>query len=723
MTATASTTDNIAATGVTAEKAPFDAFGILYYPVYDARSDYDGIELGDDDMAWALTALANLDDTAYTLSLGSLHALAAYHHHVAEAQASDNPVIRNAAPKLVVNPLADVLRLVPDVTATPMYPDFPTQVMEMDEATYRYHQAMHYASTYGVELVAGLLGLNVTVTQGWLPDVEETEKTERDEPVAQKTVLNVVMDRETLLSVVSARFAKATRMHPAELETASLLIASGEVPPFAKIAFHENMIAMVTDASEGTSAQLADTLAAVCQHPGDLLKAIRAVIDHNGKGHLATRQKKAFCAAFESFGERLIAENIADAGSRVREITNYLSVARFGGEHLRRAISLVESGQVRSWGSRVEEAWSKTGETGFVPLLDFYDDRPGLLMRSLTRLVKAGCDINLLAERVISHADEYSLPTVVRNLAIMTSLDDRENASVPTLVPGRNPDVHTVETEHRAAYDAIAPILLRVLMTKLQGLDTPLRGKRVLLDTADISLVGSVIMPNDTGDTGTAWPPAGIAYDVPGDKTVRFFTFWDDRGSHVDVDLHFHAYMKTGNVAHIGWNGDKAISGMVMSGDITTSTNSVEYLDIDFAAARKAGVSHVYQQCVIFSGRPSWKDIETCYSGATVVSSTGARTVLYDRRNLLFRDDMTGTDRSMDYAFIDVANGYVRILRGTRFPFNRTRFTLEAYLRALFEAQGATVVSDPEDADIEVCVGRSEKEGVISLFDENFYVG
>ena len=41
----------------------------------------------------------------------------------------------------------------------------------MDEATFRYNQVMHYFSTYGVELIAGMLGLDVSVGQGWMPDV------------------------------------------------------------------------------------------------------------------------------------------------------------------------------------------------------------------------------------------------------------------------------------------------------------------------------------------------------------------------------------------------------------------------------------------------------------------------------------------------------------------------------------------------------------------------
>ena len=51
-----------------AKKAPFEAFGILYYPLFAHRADLEGVELDDADMAWAVTANANLDGTGYTLS-------------------------------------------------------------------------------------------------------------------------------------------------------------------------------------------------------------------------------------------------------------------------------------------------------------------------------------------------------------------------------------------------------------------------------------------------------------------------------------------------------------------------------------------------------------------------------------------------------------------------------------------------------------------------------
>ncbi|MBQ6411124.1 MAG: hypothetical protein IJI16_04155, partial [Atopobiaceae bacterium] len=50
-----------------APRTPFNAFGILYYPLFRTRADLPHA-LDDEDMTWAVTANVNLEGTGYTLS-------------------------------------------------------------------------------------------------------------------------------------------------------------------------------------------------------------------------------------------------------------------------------------------------------------------------------------------------------------------------------------------------------------------------------------------------------------------------------------------------------------------------------------------------------------------------------------------------------------------------------------------------------------------------------
>ncbi len=764
-----------------ARTAPFEAFGILYYPLFLHRADLEGDVLDDADMAWAVTANANLEGTGYTLSQPSIIALAAFHHCLSPLAANTGflPVAESLTEQSV-NPLADLQRLVPDVTAAPMYPDFPSQVMSMDEATFRYHQSVHYLSTYGVERVAGLCGLDVTVGEGWLPNAASTTKTRSDIQLVPPKVLHVVLTVEDMRAVVEARLARATRMHPAEIQTTLEVFADsddGAEVCFPKVAFHENMMELIRVASEGDSATLARIAGGFAQHPGDLLKATLYLAKSNDTGRLATRQKKGLCRAFERFSSQSIARNMVDAGKRERRATNYLSVARFAGPRLREGCELVWSGKVVSWAARVEQLWQAV-EAAKVPasepvqgepvltthisplparlrnafarlvrptaqsnpgfavanpgdsaandtlnqawraLLAHYGMRPGMLLRSLARLIKHGCPDDLLKAEVLSHATSYSLPTLVRTLTIMSETMPRYRLST-----SGHASFQLAETNDASTDDRLCALLRELVSLRLRALDTPLKGKRVYLDTAGVSLVGSILVPNDTGNTSTAWPPIGMAWDLPNDRMVRFFTFWDERRRRVDVDLHFVGLKKNGEPVNVGWNAEFKTECMVTSGDITTSHNSVEYLDAHMGKACEEGVMLVVQKQHIFCGAKRWGDISTCYSGALVVGETDASVRLYDARNLLFRDDLTGEGTHMSYAVVNFPGHYLRILRGANLPLGDVDFSLGDYLATLLDAQDASLVIDPEDAEVRVCVGRSDDPSVISLCDQGFYVG
>lgn len=765
-----------------ARKAPFEAFGVLYYPLYARRSDLEGAALDDADMAWAVTANANLEGTGYTISQASTLTLAAFHHRLSPLVANTSFLpIAEGLTEHGVNPLADLQRLAPDISATPMYPDFPSQVMSMDEATFRYHQVLHYASTYGVEQVAGLCGLNVTVGEGWLPDVASTSKTRSDEAIVSPKVLHVVLTVEDMYAVVKTRLTRATRMHPAEIQATLEVftdLGDGKAVDFPRVAFHENMMELIRVASEDGSTTLARIAGGLAQHPGDLLKATLHLVKSHETGHLATRQKKGLCRAFERFSAMSIARNIVDAGKKERRAINYLSVARFAGPHLREGCELVWSGKVVSWATRVEQLWqaveaaktptplpapeqhdpvltthksplperlrnafahlvrptapSKAKPAANEPsgiaandaldqawraLLVHYGTRPGMLLRSLTRLLKHGCPNDLLRTEVLSHSTNYALPTLVRTLTIMSEIAPRYR-----LATSGYASFQVTAASDAAVDKRLCALMRELVLLRLRKLDTPFKGKRVYLDTAGISLVGSILMPNDTGNTGTAWPPIGLAWDLPSDQTVRFFTFWDERRTRVDVDLHFVGIMKNGKHVNVGWNSQLKTAGMVTSGDITTSHNSVEYLDAHMGRALEEGVLLVVQKQHIYCGAKRWGDISTCYSGALVVHDTSADVKLYDARNLLFRDDLTGAGTRMAYAVVNFSGHYLRILRGADMPLGDVEFCLGDYLAALLEAQDTTLVVDPEDADVRLCVGRSDDPSVVSLFDEGFYL-
>ena len=144
-------------------------------------------KLTEENLVRAMTVNEELRAIGYTLSAGDVVAL---------AQSADADTLA-----------ARVREYAGDVKAKPMYPDFPSQVMELDEAVFRFHQLLHYFSTYGIEDLTG-----VPVTRGWLPEMQDTEKTESDDTLLEAKVLGLIDISEQYLCPAERILGKTERM-------------------------------------------------------------------------------------------------------------------------------------------------------------------------------------------------------------------------------------------------------------------------------------------------------------------------------------------------------------------------------------------------------------------------------------------------------------------------------------------------------------------------------
>lgn len=720
---------------VTADRSAFDAYNILYYPLFGDNEHGSAVfssEVFDNatepsvqDCALALAVQENLEATSYTLSQNAIETLARTFCALRGIGGD------NFANKMI-DPSKDVRSFCPDdAMGQPMYPDFPTQVLAIDEDEFRSHQLTHYFSTYGIEALAGFLGIDMTVREGWMPDVEVTDKVRDGGNEIEKHVLDIIVSQDAMAHRVERDFSRSARMSAPAIELALKLFADDVLDKnvLASIAFHENMMQLIIAASDKDSASLQDVLEAVCQHPGDVFKAVLEIAQAHEKNHLSTKNKKAICRALATFDKQAIASNMADLSRRGEKAANMLSLARFGNEKVRQAVELVRSGEVRSYASRLESAWEQYesgNDSGAEKLLALYDMRPGVMFRALGRLVDAGVSITTIEDMLTKHADDFSIATLVQFVTVMTGIDTASTRDWSgRVIDSAEDDARRSEKATRNA--KLASIVTPILAERMGKIDNfEGANKKVFIDTCGFSLVGSVIVPNEIGNASGAYPPAGMAFDIPSDKTLRFFTFWNDASDRVDVDLHFHYMCEDGRSGSAGWNAGFRDDGMVFSGDIVTSIDSAEYLDVDMVKALNAGVTDIYQLQHVYT-RQEWKDIETCFSGALIIGDTAPDTKLYQSQNVLFHDDMNGSGNSMNYAMIDVPNHFVRILRGAKLPYRHTEFTLEIFVNMFLEAQGCEIVDSIDDADVVLAVGRAEAdeiEGkkVISLLDNNFFV-
>lgn len=709
---------------IKANRKAFDAYNILYYPMFGENGLYPNIDVKEtvtpstEDYAKALTVQDNLSSTPYALSERAIAALSQVY-----------ALMRVNGIDGVIDPRKDIADIVPDAPlSTPMYPDFPTQVLEISEEQFRLDQITHYMSTYGVEMMAfALFGAQVNVEHGWMPDVEATEKTRDDESLVEKHIVDIVLSPAAMAAVVSADLGRPKRMSEPACALASELFGSGAIGAVG-VAFHENMMEIIRAAADTSSAELVSVCASLTQHPGDIFKAILWCCEKNGKNHIQTKTKKGFCRALEAYDVDDIAHNLADLSRKGEHAANKLSTARFAGKKLADACSLVANGTVRSYNSVLESKWadfSDGKDTGGSALLAWYGKRPGIMLRSLARLLRSGVPAAAVEAACMDHVDDFALATLIQ-IETACSADKLRVERDWRGAPLNCEDVERREANAETNC-ALAVLTAKLISKRLSSIETPLANKKVFVDDCGFSLVGSLVLPNETSNTSGAYPPCGMAYDVPSDKVLRFFTFWNNESRRVDIDLHFHYLDSEGNKGHIGWSADFRSNGMVFSGDVTHSDNAAEYLDVDMAAAKDSDVDVIYQRQHIFRGASNWEDIDTCFSGALVVGDTAPDVKLYNSNNILFHDDLNGDGQEVEYAMIDVPNHFVRILRGVNLPYVRSAFTLGAYLGLLFEAQGCELVRDVGEADIVLAIGRASGDAVdgkpvVSLIDNGFFI-
>ena len=279
---------------------------------------------------------------------------------------------------------------------------------------------------------------------------------------------------------------------------------------------------------------------------------------------------------------------------------------------------------------------------------------------------------------------------------------------------------------HSASYDSASVRILRTLLKEhFRMASTPLKGKKVFCSLDQFDLSHSCLETEDRSKDG-GYVRSGISWRIPEEaKYVRFFVYWNDE-RRVDVDLHAGGVTTDGRNLHVGWNADFRDSGVVHSGDITHS-DAAEYIDIDLSAP----VKEIYANVNLFSGRPSFKAVETCYVGLMAVDRAKQDVKHYNPKNCFFTHRLSQNTTNLFYGIIDVQNRFVRFIGQPNSNGWAARpdledaermFSLQDYLDCLLEAQDAKPVDSESEAEVVLTMEKGLSEKSVSLVDHNFFL-
>lgn len=309
--------------------------------------------------------------------------------------------------------------LVPDITAQPMYPGFPQQVMNMSQAEFRMHQLMHYFSTYGMETVFGM-----QVSRGWLPAYRDPARTKEDTALLEARVLDLVAEADAPLLTLSTLLARRERLTNPELdlvvEAASLCTA--EQMQELKVRFKENLDLLFPKLLEEADRKTAlRTLRCICSHSGDVLRCTAAYLSRR-RYHLRTSEKKLLVKLLESYSQWNFRQNLMQSNS-LRErnlmILQHLDYNQYSRspEH-KEAVRALRNSELLSWHGIGEELLKKHSPKA----LAHFAQRPGYMLRMLNRLLSLGYSKDAILEVLTSKSGSISGHLILQALR---SLADR----------------------------------------------------------------------------------------------------------------------------------------------------------------------------------------------------------------------------------------------------------------------------------------------------------
>ena len=593
-----------------------------------------------------------------------------------------------------------------EVKAKPMYPNFPSQVMAMDEAVFRFHQLLHYLSTYGIEEITG-----EKVSRGWLPEMQDTEKTASDNALLSAKVISLVDVKDEYMLPYRRILSVTERMDDKQrlIVRECVKHLSAQQLSSVNITFKQNLLDVFNTlfTSELAADEKLCALHALCQHTGDVFKCTDYVLTRAGF-HFRTSQKRIIVKLLESYTIEDFTSNLILSNKKAERTELMLRYVDFN-EYSRRkefakAVASLRNGELHSWESRAKYLVENKNPQA----LDYYAQRPGMMLRSLTYLIRHDYKTEDILARLAPHSASLKTQTLISLMSFFLRPEG--------------------DWEDEKYYEAqcVLDVLTPLMSDRLRANETVLRGKKVYIDMPGYDLDQSSVRVNDKSAEG-GYIRSGLAYKIPEEvRRLRFFVYWNDE-QRVDVDLHARAHGLNGEQIFVGWNGDFKSGALVFSGDITHS-DAAEYIDIDLEAAKDT-VDTVTANIHLYSGYSTFKEIDTCFVGAMAVSKTGENIKLYDPKNCFFTHNLTGKYRKINYGYVDVQNrvivfdGAVNSDKGYYGEAVRNNaFSLNKYLDILFESQGALACSSADEADIILVMGKPSKENEVSLIDNNFFM-
>lgn len=481
-----------------------------------------------------------------------------------------------------------------------LYPDFPAQVMALDEAQLYVNALYHYwglADQFGEKSARPALSDRTelrTIDLGTSADIDALFTT-----LARSRSPYSAEDREDVRWFIAQHRPRVLLMLPEEMpskENMAVIVAAclqvGIVPGdvlerYVKTATDVLRVAVALEGGDVSLAQ--PTKFGKYSRP---MRARLLALLERAPNRLEDMQRHA--GRWIRLGERLHPGEY---------------VSRF--PHTARDFDdLRNSRPVRGFNSQVEATLARADVPAALTLLQ---QRPGELARRLDLLARRGHEPASLAEAFARVADGVSTLVLLQAL-VHFQHRDRPSALRTFFPKGQVASAFTIQNNlpplAESTVSALAEVCEQALLRrfgKLPGLgvcylDPRLRNYRVPISQRSAAKALRTI-------------PRGSRLSMPTCTTLRFFVWWKNGRDRVDIDLsaamYGEQYQYIDTLAYYNLRN----FGAHHSGDIVDAPHGAsEFIDIDLERCRQAGVRYIVMSLTSYTSQ-AYCDLPECFAG------------------------------------------------------------------------------------------------------------
>ena len=532
-----------------------------------------------------------------------------------------------------------------DVVYAPMYPNFPQQVMEADEAELYLNAMMHYLGDWlGVQL---------------MPEYEAEPREPLPPREGGPPKLIDLGDEKDLCSIARRLIGAKTSISATDKEDVAWFIASyaddleailpAEIPHKENLSFATAQIMAHTDRADLVLSRYFKTAT-------DVLRLAVALSD----GDVSLAKPTKF-RSFKRAERRLLLAMVERLQNPLEDMDRWRGRWVRLGERLHpgeyraaypkaaAAFDVVRSdATIETFASRVEAALREGDAMAALGLLA---QRPGELARRLDHLIRLADDPAPLVGAFGEVSEKVATPVL---LQVRAHFDHRDEAkALRAFFPkGDVAKVITVEGDHEP--------LPRALCQQVVDLcDAALKARFAELEPLGPTFVDETLkdylVPFSQRSASKALRTLVRGSRVPmpeGQDTIRFFLWWSEgvvngkATGRVDIDLSAAMYDADWKYKeHISYtNLSSAKYRAAHSGDITSAPNGAcEFIDLDIPSILQYGGRYVLMSVLSYSSQP-FCDLPECDAGWMMRSEPKSGEV-FEPKTVLDKVDLTAATR------------------------------------------------------------------------------